>query len=368
MVPLRTLLENMGYNVGWDDQSKTVSATGGGLNDLSFGPGQYTLGQDNRSYISPTAMYPVAMGYMNSMNKPPTPEQTKGTFSTYSDLISGMYRPYYDASRAALDRQNDRIQHTADARGRTADVGYQQSLSNLQRKEGKDKEGLMRNAIGRGIYGSKLNSWLQAKMAGDYAPEYQQVETSKAASLANIAQQANDLAMELAGQGQKLEAEYLAKIGEGALNMVNQEGARRSGLAGQMLSLFTGMGNAAVNQGNQEAEQARWEAEFPIDSAYKQALTTAALRQPSGGGGSSGGGGTATTGGLSESQLISQALSMAKSDPRLENGEFTLNDLVDAYYRQLKAGYGGGGAYTGGMGYKDNPYAVSDSDISQFLK
>jgi hypothetical protein len=69
--------------------------------------------------------------------------------------------------------------------------------------------------------------------------------------------------------------------------------------------------------------------------------------------GSSGGGGSSGAGGLTESQLITQATNMAKADPRLESGEFTLNQLIDAYYRQLKAGYGGG---------------LSDEDILQYLK
>ena len=289
-IPIRSWFESQGQKVNWDPGTKRITTSGG----LSFNPGDYQINPDNdKAYIDPARL---AGSYIV---KPQT-QMNEQTLQPYADTARQMYEPIYSARSDALRRALDNIQAKAEGQRRLAEADWQQARGNLQRSETGSWNALTKSALSRGLGASPLASYEQRKVAEAYAPSYQQLESNRAADLANISSQAALGSEGLAAQVKELEAQLMQDIMGAATGQFQQAQANEQTRLAQIVNYLLGQDATSYErerQGQQDALQRRLtEAGLtgidPLDGQktwqrqYQENSLANALARASGGGGS----------------------------------------------------------------------------------
>jgi hypothetical protein len=248
-----------------------------------------------KTYATPAQLAQAYKTYAATYQpKQPTAEEVR----QQSQALMEVYGPLMDAVRERIGLNLKKIQEQADQQRRLAEAAYQTALANTQRKETADWNRIVKSALTRGLGASPLTSYEQRKVVEAYAPEYQQLETNRAATLANIASQAALSAEELAMQGRELEAQWASKIAEYAYNALQSSASEQKKAIQNLADYFATLAeNEAKAQQEaaklawekekayipyrylkpaEQLEQLRWEAEWP----YKQAQYQYNLNKP----------------------------------------------------------------------------------------
>lgn len=272
--------------VSYDPTQKTIG--------LPFGlniPQSQLLTSGGRTY-APASQMAQAYGTYAQTYKPQ--ELTTTDVQKKAELYKQLMEPLMQASREQRELEARKYTSQAEQQRRLAETAYQASLSGLQRAEGKGMMGAAHSVAGRNLSSSPLAEYERRKVTEAYAPEYQQLETSKAAQLANVASQAA-LAMDtLAQQGRTEEAQYAAQAMQGALQQLQEEQEKETQQVQSLAQYFSGLvekqQEAAKLAWEKEKEylpyqhlkpaeelgQLRWETEWP----YKQAQYQYGLNKP----------------------------------------------------------------------------------------
>jgi len=175
-------------------------------------------------------------------------------------LYRQLAEPLMQANREQRELEAKKYTSQAEQQRRLAETAYQASLSGLQRAEGKGMMGAAHSVAGRNLSSSPLAEYERRKVAEAYAPEYQQLETSKAAQLANIASQAA-LAMDtLAQQGRTEEAQYAGQAMQWSLQQLQEEQGKKLQQVQSLAQYLSGLA-ASQQAAQQEAAKLAWEKE-----------------------------------------------------------------------------------------------------------
>ena len=255
-IPIRSWFEGQGQKVNWDQNTKTINA-----GNFTFKPGDY-IEQNGISYINPTKL---AGSYLSQ----PQQQLNQQTLQPYIDTAKSIYEPTYNTRSEALQRALNNISSQAENQRRLAEVAFQSSRSALQRQETQDEEKARRSAIARGTYSSGLYDHAQQELDKAYAPEYQQLESNKAANLANIASQAALASENLASQTKDLEAQMMQNIMTTALQNFQQGQTGQSQKTQQLANYLLNLGQL---NNEQEKYQSSPEAQPWYLDLYKQSL------------------------------------------------------------------------------------------------
>lgn len=297
-----------GGQVSYDQATGKIGLPGG----LELQGGNLpTVG--GKTYISPSQLATYYQTHAATYKpKPPTAEEVK----RQSEALMQVYGPLMDVTKERIGMNLKAIQEQADQQRRLAEAAYQGGLKNLQQRETGTWNTIMKSALSRGLGASPLTSYEQRKVAEAYAPEYQQLETNRAAQLANIASQAALSAEELAMQGRDIEAQWASKIAEYAYNAMQSSAAEQkqaiqsladyfANLASQELQKsFTEAGLTGMYQGQPTWERLATEAGLTgmyqgqptWERQYQAAqLANARAKATSGGGGAGGGANLSST-------------------------------------------------------------------------
>lgn len=276
--------------VSYDEKTQTINLPGG----LSI-PQSQLLTIGGRTYAPASQLAQVYQTYAATYKPPePTAEDVKRK----SDVLMQIYGPLMDVTKERLGLDLKKIQEQADQQRRLAEAAYQTALANMRRRETADWNSLVKSALSRGLGASPLTSYEQRKVAEAYAPEYQQLETNRAAQLANIASQAALAADELAQQGQEQQAQWASQIAQYAYNALQSDAAEQKKAVQTLADYFAGLADSEAKLRQEAArlewekekayipyqyikpaeqlEQLRWEAEWP----YKQAQYKYNLNKP----------------------------------------------------------------------------------------
>lgn len=238
--------------VSYDERTRTINLPGG----LSIPQSQLiTIG--GRTY-APASQLTQAYQTYAATYKPPEP--TAEDVRRKSEALMQVYAPLMEAVKSRLGLNLKTIQEQAEQQRRLAEAAYQSSLTNLQRKETADWNRIVKSALTRGLGASPLTSYEQRKVAEAYAPEYQQLETNRAAQLANIAAQAALAADELAQQGQEQQAQWASQIAQYAYNALQSDAAEQKKAVQNLGDIFASLAEAEAKRQQEEAKLA-WEKE-----------------------------------------------------------------------------------------------------------
>lgn len=238
--------------VSYDPKTKTLTLPGG----LNL-PQSSLVTVGGRTYAPASLLAQAYQTYAATYQpKQPTAEEVK----RLSDVYMQIYGPLADVARERLGFNLKKIQETAEQQRRLAEAAYQTALSNLQQAETRSWNAIMKSALARGLGASPLTSYEQRKVAETYAPEYQKLETERAAQLANIASQAALAAEELALQGRQAEAEWASKIAEYAYNALQSSAAEQKKAVQTLADYFEGLAEAEA-KAKQKAAELAWERE-----------------------------------------------------------------------------------------------------------
>lgn len=252
--------------VSYDPATKTVKLPGG----LNL-PQSSLLTVGGRTY-APASQLAQAYQTYAATYKPPEPTATD--VQRKSEALMQVYAPLMDVVKSRLGLNLENIQEQADQQRRLAEAAYQTALANTQRKETADWNRIVKSALTRGLGASPLTSYEQRKVVEAYAPEYQQLETNRAAQLANIASQAALSAEELAMQGRELEAQWATQIAQYAYNALQSDAAEQKKAVQTLADYFAGLAESQA-KAQQEAAKLAWEKEkayLPYMYAPKEAL------------------------------------------------------------------------------------------------
>ena len=252
--------------VSYDQATKTIGLPGG----LNIPQSQLTT-VGGRAY-APTSQLAQAYQTYAATYKPPEP--TAADVQKKTEGYMQVYAPIMEAIKSRLGLDLNKVQEQANQQRRLAEAAYQTGLSNLQRSETGTWNSIMKSALARGLGASGLTAYEQRKVAETYAPEYQQLETNRAAQLANIASQAALSAEELAQQGREQEAQWASKIAEYAYNALQSSAAEQKEAVQKLADYFANLAKAEA-EAKQEAAKLAWEKEkayLPYKYAPKQAL------------------------------------------------------------------------------------------------
>ncbi len=252
--------------VSYDPATKTVKLPGG----LNL-PQSSLLTVGGRTY-APASQLAQAYQTYAATYKPPEPTATD--VQRKSEALMQVYAPLMDVVKSRLRLNLENIQEQADQQRRLAEAAYQTALANTQRKETADWNRIVKSALTRGLGASPLTSYEQRKVVEAYAPEYQQLETNRAAQLANIASQAALSAEELAMQGRELEAQWASQIAQYAYNALQSDAAEQKKAVQNLADYFAALSESQA-KAQQEAAKLAWEKEkayLPYMYAPKEAL------------------------------------------------------------------------------------------------
>lgn len=297
--PLRQTAENMGFKVDWfgsDPANRYITLTNpyGTQSILREGAGGFNIDSaTNRAYIDPYAMSSV---FMNPANFKPA-EITPADISSNLEMAKTLYSPMLDYYNQALDKQLSALNRQTSGQKGLVDAGYSQGLSNLQRQEEGSRMAASHSVAGRNISNSPLAEYERSKVTKAYAPEYQQLESNKAANIANIAANAIAAAENLTATGMANMAPFIGKIGDAAYNMALEKANAPLNFAQRGLNFLSTLGN--VQRDDQQTQfsqdlsrdQFNWEKDvYEREWPYKKATYEYNLSRPYSSGGSGGSG------------------------------------------------------------------------------
>lgn len=251
-VPVRSLLESAGFNVGWDPKTGQISGSMAGQNPINIYQGGYQLGPDNRAYTDP-----LSLGSLLAANRMGNEAASGLTFSEasvapYRNFMEQMYGPTYRASSKRLSRQLDAIGDMADAQLGIADSAYGQAYSNLDRRQSSDLLATTHQVAGKNLSGSPLAIYQKEKVKGNYAPEFQQLESNTAAAKDKIAAQASAQTAEIGGLSKDLEAAFLQNLMSGIFNMYTADTGRKDTSFNTLLNMLGKTSDAGLTMRGQD--------------------------------------------------------------------------------------------------------------------
>lgn len=268
-----------GGQVSYDQATGKIGLPGG----LELQGGNLpTVG--GKTYISPSQLATYYQTHAATYKpKPPTAEEVR----QQTEALMQVYAPVMDVTKERLGLNLKTIQEQADQQRRLAEAAYQGALASTRRQETADWNTIVKSALSRGLGASPLTSYEQRKVAEAYAPEYQQLETNRAAQLANIASQAALSAEELAMQGRDIEAQWASKIAEYAYNAMQSSAAEQKQAIQSLADYFANLASQELQKSFTEAGltgmyqgQPTWERQYQAAQ-----LANERAKATSGGGG-----------------------------------------------------------------------------------
>lgn len=186
----------------WNPTDKSITLPTGDVLPKNI----YTLVGD-KAYVNP---YAIANYYAP---KPITPE----SMQPWIDKTTDIYRPMIDRQYDRINSVIQSLQNRLDAN--VAGLKAQKGISerNLQQQQTADSEKLRNMAIARGTYTSGVADYQQQELAGDYASQYQNLESGLAALIAQAQADTNAQMTDLGYQASSIEDSFLSNI----MNLVN---------------------------------------------------------------------------------------------------------------------------------------------------
>lgn len=244
-VPIRQTFENLGWKVNWDDPTQSVKLINPSGQSYTIGQNQYTM-QGDRTYADPTALAGMFVGQKQSYD----PQ----SFQNYVGIANQMYEPLVSSRTSAFQQALKNIQEQSTNQRRLAEADYSNALSGLGQREDKSRLGASHSVAGRGLSNSPLAEYERRKVTEAYAPQYQNLETTKAANLANISSQAAMGSEALAGQLNDFESEMATKALQSALGMYQQDMTSQQSNNQNIMNYLLGIG-----QQEKQQEQQQWQ-------------------------------------------------------------------------------------------------------------
>lgn len=251
-------------DVQWDEATKSIKLPGGPSVPLSA-----TKVVNGRAYVTPSQLASWYATYQPKISNV-TPETVQSKVQTYQQAL----KPLHDYYKEYLDFSLNKIQQQADAQRKLAEAAYNASRNTLEKKETSSWNSIVKSALSRGLGASPLVSYEQRQVAEAYAPEYQQLESNRAAQLANIASQAALAADELALKGKEQEAQWASSLVQYALDALQEENKRQESYKENLAKYFADLASEQA-KAQQEAEKLAFEKEkayLPYQYATKNAL------------------------------------------------------------------------------------------------
>lgn len=209
-VGVRQLFGGRDDSVTWNGKNGVIGTPSGQLNR-----GDYTLNQNGRATIG----YDQAAALM--LNKP-TRELNQENFQNTINMFKGAYDGLFSQTAGKESAFADYASKQKAANEAAVNAAYQQAQSNLQRQETSSWNRMMESARARGIEDSGLMNYEQAKVANSYAPEYQQMESNRAAGLAQAAAQAAQIEAQAKAAGDAQRAQMASQIFSSSINQLNR--------------------------------------------------------------------------------------------------------------------------------------------------
>lgn len=186
----------------WNPADKSITLPTGDVLPKNI----YTV-VDGKAYVNP---YAIANYYAP---KPITPE----SMQPWIDKTTQVYQPMIDRQYDRINSVIQSLQSRLDAN--LAGLEAQKGISerNLQQQETADGQKLRNQAIARGTYTSGVADYQQQQLAGDYAGQYQNLESGLAALIASAKADTNAQMTDLGYQASSIEDSFLSNI----MNLVN---------------------------------------------------------------------------------------------------------------------------------------------------
>jgi hypothetical protein len=198
-------------NAQWNNKDQSISLPGLGTLDRN----QFDL-SNGKSYVNPTQ---IAKMYADKANAPLTPE----TYGQYQTMAESLYKPLYQQQTDSFSRLIDTLSNKLTARLSAIDASGARARSNLQTQEQANAEKLARGSIARGTYTSGVSDYEQRKLAGDYAPQYSQLESELAAQAAEANAGIGGNLQEIGSMAKDLERDYMSQVASGAMGLYTQQ-------------------------------------------------------------------------------------------------------------------------------------------------
>ncbi|GED16558.1 hypothetical protein [Aneurinibacillus migulanus] len=209
-IGVRFLFGGRDDSVGWDQKTGRITTPSGQLNR-----GDYTINKNDRAMIG----YDQAAYLM--LNRP-VRELNQQNFDQTFNMFRGAYESMLGKAGSAQSAMEDYAAKAKGAQEAAVNAAYQQAQSNLKRQETGSWNRMMESARNRGIEDSNLMSYEQAKVTGAYAPEYQQLESNRAAGLAQAAAHAAQIGAEAQMRGDATRAQAASQVFSAAINQLNR--------------------------------------------------------------------------------------------------------------------------------------------------
>lgn len=230
-------------DVQWDEATRTIKLPGGPSVPLSA-----TLAKGGKAYVTPQQLSSWYATYQQPSNITPEAVQQK------ADIFKQIMQPQADYWKQYLDFSLRKAVETAEQQRRLAEAAHQTAAQSLHQREIADWNTMMEDYLARGRRGPALVSMVKQKTAEAYAPQYQQLETNRAAQLANIASQAALAAEELALKGKEMEANWASQMAQYALDALAQEAQQQQAYRENLVNYFSQLGTQDWQKMFQEAE------------------------------------------------------------------------------------------------------------------
>lgn len=209
-IGVRFLFGGRDDSVGWDQKTGKITTPSGQLNRED-----YTINKNDRAMIG----YDQAAYLM--LNRP-VRELNQQNFDQTFNMFRGAYESMLGKAGSAQSAMEDYAAKAKGAQEAAVNAAYQQAQSNLKRQETGSWNRMMESARNRGIEDSNLMSYEQAKVTGAYAPEYQQLESNRAAGLAQAAAHAAQIGAEAQMRGDATRAQAASQVFSAAINQLNR--------------------------------------------------------------------------------------------------------------------------------------------------
>ncbi|MCP1357405.1 hypothetical protein [Aneurinibacillus migulanus] len=257
-VGVRFLFGGRDDSVGWDPKTGTITTPAGNVNR-----GEYTVNKNNRAMIG----YDQAAYLM--LNRP-VRELNQQNFDQTFNMFRGAYESMLGKAGSAQSAMEDYAAKAKGAQEAAVNAAYQQAQSNLKRQETGSWNRMMESARNRGIEDSNLMSYEQAKVTGAYAPEYQQLESNRAAGLAQAAAHAAQIGAEAQMRGDATRAQAASQVFSAAINQLNRmqdiDLRKNEQLSNLMMGLYdrSREDNKWDRQFDSQQTQQSWENNFRV--------------------------------------------------------------------------------------------------------
>jgi hypothetical protein len=215
-VPVRQTFGNFGWTVGWDPEKQQAILT-----DPNTGFSTRLSGtiDDSGTMYAPYNQLGSIFAGAATKTRPLTAQDYTQSFDTAKAMWDPLIQPYMESLQEKSRGQMAAIEGLRPG----VEAAYSQAYSHLGRQEDKARRASLSSAIARGVYSSGLYDEMQKGITGDYAPEYQQLESNRAAGLAALSGKQQEILGGLASQQKQVEAEMLSRIMQGAASNLEKK-------------------------------------------------------------------------------------------------------------------------------------------------